>query len=228
MADGRIDDGPDGAATTDAPAKPELTLDRVSSAAIRDATGSGWPEWLERLDRAGADDWDHPTIVAHLERHHGEATSAWWRQTIAVGYEQARGKRQVGQTATVGFQIGVSRTVVAPVPVVWELLTTQPELWLGERVSVAFTPGGQLRVPPDASGGGATGTVRVVRPGHRLRMGWHPDGWDAPATLQLTLTPSGDGKTVIGFHLEKLPDAQTRERMRHQWRTALERITDAL
>jgi hypothetical protein len=30
--------------------------------------------------------------------------SGWWRQSIAVGYEQARGKRQVGETANAGYQ----------------------------------------------------------------------------------------------------------------------------
>jgi hypothetical protein len=52
-------------------------------------------------------------IVAYLERDHGEATSSWWRQSITVGYEQARGKRVVGETTDTGLQVGVQKSVDA-------------------------------------------------------------------------------------------------------------------
>ncbi len=90
----------------------ELTLVRLSSETVREATGRGWEEWLEALDAAGAADWNHGQIVAHLEREHREATTSWWRQSITVGYEQARGKRAEGETAA-GFQVGVQRSVAA-------------------------------------------------------------------------------------------------------------------
>ena len=57
----------------------ELTLVRLSSETVREATGRGWEEWLEALDAAGAADWNHGQIVAHLEREHREATTSWWR-----------------------------------------------------------------------------------------------------------------------------------------------------
>jgi hypothetical protein len=56
---------------------------------------------------------------------------------------------------------------------------------------------------------------------------WQREGWPAPATLQLTLSESGSGKTTINAHLEKLPDAGAREAMRERWREALERIAAA-
>jgi len=59
-------------------------------------------------------------------------------------------------------------------------------------------------------------------------MTWQPDGWAAPATLQLTLLESGPGKTAIHVHLEKLPDAEARETMRERWREALERLAAAI
>jgi hypothetical protein len=86
-----------------------LTLGRISARAVREATGRGWEEWLESLDAAGALDWEHKEIVAYLEREHPEVTSGWWRQSIAVGYEQARRKLQVGETADAGYQVGVQR-----------------------------------------------------------------------------------------------------------------------
>ena len=179
------------------------------------------------LDGAGAADWNHKQTVAHLEREHPEVSS-WWRQSITVGYEQARGKRVVGETADAGFEIGVQRTVVANPTDVWRLLTSRPDLWLGQGVWVEFSERVQYEVPPTAGAPGARGEIRVVKPGVRLRMTWHPDGWAAPATLQLTLAEPGPGKTAINAHMEKLPDAETREVMRQHWRTALERIATGL
>ena len=206
----------------------ELTLSRVSSESVREATGRGWEEWLEALDAAGAGAWDHKQIVAHLEREHPEVRSGWWRQSITVGYEQARGKRVVGQTADAGFQVGVQRSVAATTTEAWELITSRPELWLGEGASVDFDKGGRYEVPAAEGAPGASGEVRVVKPGDRLRMTWQPADWPAPGTLQLTLSRSGSGKTAIHAHLEKLPDADAREAMRTRWREALERIATAV
>lgn len=202
------------------------TLGRVSSEAVRDATGRGWEGWLEVLDAAGAADWSHKEIVAHLERRHPEVT-AWWRQSLAVGYEQARGKRVVGETADAGFQIGVQRSITTTAMQAWELITSRPGLWLGEGASVAFEKGERYEVPAGDGTPGASGEIRVVKPGDRLRMTWQPRDWPAPATLQLTLSQSGAGKTAIRAHLENLPDADARAAMRRRWREALERIATA-
>lgn len=204
----------------------ELTLGRTSSESVREATGRGWQEWLEALDAAGAAGRDHREIVAHLEREHPEVNS-WWRQSITVGYEQARGKRAVGQTAAAGYQVGVQRSIAATATRVWELITSRPGLWLGEGTCVVFDKGERYQVPPGNGAPGASGEVRVVKPGDRLRITWQPEGWPAPATLQLTLLRSASGKTAIHAHLEKLPDAGAREAMRKRWSEALERIAAA-
>jgi uncharacterized protein YndB with AHSA1/START domain len=196
----------------------ETLLARISSESVRESTGRGWEEWLETLDAAGALEWEHKEIVAYLEREHGEATTAWWRQSLTVGYEQARGKRVVGETADTGFQVGVQRTVPATAEEAWRLLTTRPELWLGEGASVQLVEGARYEIP------GASGEVRVVKPGDRLRLTWQPESWEAPATLQLTLSETGPGKTAITAHLERLPDAQARDAMRARWRETLDRI----
>jgi uncharacterized protein YndB with AHSA1/START domain len=194
-------------------------LDRISSESVREATGRGWEEWLETLDAAGAADWSHKEIVSYLEREHREETTAWWRQSLTVGYEQARGKRALGETAEAGFEVGVRRTVDASADEVWELLTVRPELWLGK--GVAFRPGERYSVP------GAVGEIRVVKPGDRLRLTWQPEGWAAPATMQLTLSRARSGKTTITAHVEKLPDADARDAMREHLREALDRVVAA-
>ena len=196
-------------------------LARISSESVREATGRDWDDWLETLDGAGAANWDHKAIVAFLAREHASETTGWWRQSIAVGYEQARGKRAVGETASTGFQVGVQRTIDGTVVDAWELLTSRPDLWLGDGVQVAFAAGERYEAPD------AAGEIRVVRPGDRLRLTWQPEGWPAPATLQLTVSESRPGKTVINVHLEKLPDGEAREAMRARWRATLERLAAA-
>lgn len=204
-----------------------LMLERISADALREATGRDWDGWLEALDAAGAEELSHKEIVSYLGREHGDATTSWWRQSIAVGYEQARGKRELGQTRDVGFQVGVQRSIDASRDEAWELLTSRPELWLGEGASVWFEEGERYDVPAQSGEAAASGEIRVVKPGERLRLTWQPEGWAAPATLQLTLTESAAGKTAIQAHLEKLPDADAREAMRASWREALERVAAA-
>jgi uncharacterized protein YndB with AHSA1/START domain len=201
--------------------KQDLLLDRIATESVREATGWGWDDWLKTLDAAGAENWDHKEIVAYLKREHGEATSSWWRQSITVGYEQARGKRVVGETADTGFQVGIQKSVEATVTEVWDLITSRPELWLGEGASVDLAEGTPYYAP------GLSGEIRVVKPGDRLRLSWQPQEWPAPATLQLTLSETESGKTALQAHLEKLPDAGAREAMRTRWREALERIASA-
>lgn len=198
---------------------------RVSAAAVREATGRGWEEWFEALDAAGAAELAHGEIVAHLQREH-PGVSSWWRQSITVAWERARGRRAVGEAAG-GFQVSVQRSVAATAAEAWALLTTRPELWLGEGASVVFAEGERYEVPARGGAPGAGGEVRVVKPGARLRMTWRPDGWPAPATLQLTLAERGPGKTAISADLEKLPDAEAREAARARWRAALDRIAAA-
>jgi uncharacterized protein YndB with AHSA1/START domain len=205
----------------------DLMLDRISSESVQKATGRGWGEWLETLDAAGAVDWSHREIVAHLERDHPEVGSGWWRQSITVGYEQARGKRVIGQTTYAGFQVGVQRSIAATAAQAWELIVTRPELWLGE-VAFDFHKGEHFEVPSRDGASAASGQIRVVKPGDRLRLTWQTEGWPEPATLQLTLSETASGRTTIHAHLEKLPDPDARERMRKRWREALERIAAAV
>jgi uncharacterized protein YndB with AHSA1/START domain len=192
-------------------------LDRISSESVREATGRGWDEWLDALDAAGAAEWSHKEIVAHLAREH-PAVSSWWRQAITVGYEQARGKRITGETPDAGFQVGVQRSVPLGAADAWALVTSRPDLWLGEGASVVWERGARYEAPA------MRGEVRVVKPADRIRMTWQPDGWPSPATLQLTFLERSPGKTSIGAHLERLPDAAAREAMRERWRDSLERI----
>lgn len=87
--------------------KPASITERVSDDAIRTKTGKTWSQWITVLDRVKALDKPHKEIAAWLRTECG--LSAWWSQTVTVGYEQAKGLRVLHQKPT-GFEISVSRT----------------------------------------------------------------------------------------------------------------------
>jgi uncharacterized protein YdhG (YjbR/CyaY superfamily)/uncharacterized protein YndB with AHSA1/START domain len=201
-----------------ADAKKALVTGRVTDSAVKEATGRDWKGWTRALDAAGAGELNHKQLVAHLAR---EVESRWWQQSIAVAYEQARGKRVVGETATTGFQVGVVRTLPMRAQELWERVATEPERWLGAGATLTLEPGAGYEVPKRRGAPGVRGEVRVVKPGQRIRMTWQPDGWKKPATLQLTLMPKARGVS-FHVHMEKLPDAKAREAMREHWSSVLE------
>ena len=200
--------------------KKALVSERVTDDAVKEATGRDWKAWMRALDAAGAAELNHKQLVAHLAR---EVESGWWRQSIAVAYEQARGKRVVGETADTGFQVGVVRTLPMTAPKLWEWVTKQPERWLGPGATLKLEPGQRYEVRGRRGTPGVRGEIRVVKPGQRLRMTWQPDGWEKPATLQLTLVPKVRGAS-LNVHMEKLPDAKAREAMRERWSEVLAKI----
>jgi uncharacterized protein YndB with AHSA1/START domain len=192
---------------------------RISDEAVRRATGRTWGEWIRWLDERGAAGMSHKQIVTIL-REEGGVESGWWQQSVTVGYERARGLRVEGQTAEVGFEIGVSRTVPLPAGEVWRRLTSPDgvRVWLGDGASLRFETGEPYRISD-----GTTGEVRVVVAGDRLRITRRPDGWARPATIQIRLAPKGE-KTVVTFHEENLPGADEREARRAHYQAALVEI----
>ena len=82
----------------------------VGDAAVKKATGKSWSEWLALLDAHGAKALAHREITALLEKY---IDAAWWKQMVAVGYEQARGLRAVHQKVG-GFSASASKTYPVP------------------------------------------------------------------------------------------------------------------
>ncbi|MFI6642759.1 SRPBCC domain-containing protein [Streptomyces sp. NPDC050504] len=125
-----------------------------------------------------------------------------------------------GLTKDVGWQIGVSRTLPHPVPVVWDFVSG-PEglaLWLGPGAAPALERGAPYRTAD-----GVTGEVRGYRPEERIRA------THGSTTFQLALVPSADGaRTALRFHEEHLTSAQEREERRAHWRRVMERVAEAL
>lgn len=193
----------------------------VTDTAVEAATGEGWDGWLASLDYRDATGVNHKKIVAILDNAGVE--NQWWQQQIAVGYEQARGMREVGETAGAGFEIGVQRTLPIAQDRLWELLLSADgrRLWLGDISAGALEAGATYETAD-----GIHGELRTIKPEERLRLTWHPDDWDTDSTLQVSLACPRNSveKTVLRFHQERLADSGTREAMREHWRAVLDRL----
>lgn len=203
--------------------KASLITERVTDTAVKEATGRDWKAWMQRLDKARAAELNHKQLVALLAE---EVESGWWQQSISVAYEQSRGKRVVGETADTGFQVGVQRTLPITAAEAWKLVTGQPQRWLGAGARAKFEPGETYEVPKRRGVPAVRGLVRAMKPGQRVRMTYHPEGWKEPATLQVTLLPKATGVS-FHVHMEKLPDGKAREAMREHWAGVLERLASA-
>lgn len=131
-------------------------------------------------------------------------------------------ERAVGRTASVGFEIGVRRTLSCAEEALWHLLTSEEGLttWLGGPIPLH-------RGTPYTLTDGTTGELRVFRPGSHLRLTWQPPGWAAPATVQVRVLPAKRGAT-LSIHQEGLPDGATRIAMKAHWEDVIARLAALL
>ncbi len=194
---------------------------RISDSAVQAATGKRWDEWLRILGEAETTPAPHREIAAYLGDAHG--LSPWWRQQVALVYEEARGRRTVGSSLAAGYEIGARRVLPVTPEEAWARLTSPQGVaaWLGEVSPFQPAEGQAYRTTS-----GATGQFRVVKLMRQLRLTWLPTGWSKPSTIQVRLIPSGPGKTVISFHQENLPDAAAREERRRHWQAALDFLSE--
>ncbi|MGE7693059.1 SRPBCC family protein [Lysinibacillus sp. NPDC094177] len=130
----------------------------------------------------------------------------------------------IGQTKTVGFQVGVRRTFSISLEEAWNLLISQDglSLWLGESMNIILEPG-QKYITKLGSG-----EIRVVKPLQQLRLTWQKVGWEKASTVQVRIISIESNKTTISFHQEKLSDQNVREEMKVYWENVLEEIKERM
>lgn len=185
---------------TPAPIDTKL-LAGVSEEAMLERTGRSLAEWFALLDAWAAESRTHTEIARWLVAEHG--IDGWWSQTVTVGYERARGRRVLHQTAA-GFSIGVTRTVAAG----------------ADEVTAAFRDADRLA----AWFPGAALTVTEGYRGRRGRFDWT----DPPSKVWLDLVPRDGGRTALTVTHERLPDADAAAAMKERWREALDRLRATL
>jgi uncharacterized protein YndB with AHSA1/START domain len=130
----------------------------------------------------------------------------------------------VGQTKSVGFEIGVRRTFDVPVMRAWGIITSDEgvKLWLGDVSGLKWEKGEMYTTKDETEG-----EIRVINPGSHLRITWWPKNWEKASTIQIRVIPNGE-KTTISFHQENLAGADEREEMRQRWENVLDELKKLL
>lgn len=124
-----------------------------------------------------------------------------------------------GQTQDAGWELGVRKTVAAPVAEVWAYLLGEGlPMWLGDITELPAKKGVRYRTSD-----GVRGTIRGYEEKKHVRLTWQPEDWPHDTTLQLTVTKAATG-TTIGVHHENLADREERRMMLGHWH----RVVDSL
>jgi len=134
-------------------------------------------------------------------------------------------RAEVGRTRDAGWQIGVSKTVDRSVEDLWAFLTSPAgtAIWLGAGVTVSPEPGVGYETAD-----GVRGETRSFTRHRRIRLTWQPPDWDHDTTLQLSVTPAGDGRARLGVHQERLSNAAERGHQRTHWQSVINAIVSGL
>lgn len=199
----------------------QKAINRVSSEAVKNATGKTWDEWIKILDKEGAKNMPHKDI-ARLLKDKKYIKSGWWCQMVTVGYEYVKGRRVLGETKDAGFEIGVTKTIKISPKAAWDFLVSSKgrDIWLGKVSRFTLKPGARYETKE-----GTTGEIRTIKKGERIRLTFQQKAMKSPSTLQVTITPRKTTKgTCISFHQEKLSDQKSREKMRTHWQAVLEKL----
>ena len=170
---------------------------RMSDAAVKAKTGKAWAEWFGLLDKAGAKKLDHKAIVAHIQKKH--AIGPWWRQMVALSYEQARGLRQPHEKPE-GYEIAKSKTFAAPIADVYEAWNDKEKRcrWLKD----------------------AGFEIRKATPEKTLRFTWV----DGETQVVADFYSRDESKTQIAVQHSKLPSAKAAVNMKAYWGAQLESL----
>jgi hypothetical protein len=180
-----------------APGQPDL---KVGDDAVQKATGKTWAQWCEALDAAGARAMAHSDIARLVfERFR---VGPWWAQMVTVGYEQARGMRELHEQAE-GYSVSASKTLAAPAERVYAAWNLDAERgrWLGMNLK-----------------------VRSATPPKSVRLIWS----DQLSQVAVMLHPRGAAKTQVAVEHTKLKDQAECARMKTFWAGALQRLGAAL
>lgn len=199
----------------------ELVADfPVTDAACKEATGQTLQEWFKRLDvqedvagkRRESVQWVYSTIGG---------TDFWWPTTICVEYERARKMVNKKDGRIEGYNICVTKTILAHVPIVYAAWTDQRKLsrWFGKGVQAQVSAGGAFD-----DGEGHTGEYLRVRENKDLRFSWTDAGAPDPSLVDLAFASKGVGKAGITLQHQRIQSRQQADGLRKAWGAALEAL----
>lgn len=179
--------------------------------AIARATARDWSDWAALLGEAGGGTLSHPELAELARRNMPESVMnpGWWAQSVAVAYEQAIGRRVVGQDSNGTFRTSVSQTVALPPTESlssWGRIAADPELRLTDELGASMGWSGEART---------TTTEKWWR--------WRRELSDG-SRVAVDITRRTDGRTLVTLTHSKLSGAGSIPHWKGHWKPLLHRI----
>jgi uncharacterized protein YndB with AHSA1/START domain len=171
----------------------------ISSDAVQKATGKTWDAWIKILDNAGGKMMSHKELVAVLGDEHGVAP--WWRQMVAVGYEQARGLRVKHQTAS-GFSVSRSKTLPVPIEQLFGA-------WKDKRQRKRWLADDGFK-------------IRTATENRSLRITWIDGG----TSVEVMFYEKGKAKSQVTVQHSKLKNEKEAARLKEYWGEQLDKLAE--
>lgn len=168
--------------------------------AVRSKTGLTWENWVDELDAIGAAGMSHREIAKHVQQNYD--VSAWWAQTVTVGYERIRGLREIGQRRSGSFEANKSKTFHVPVGKLYRAFAQKRnrERWL----------------PLDL-------TIRTSTRDKSMRIGW-ADG----TAVDVHFREKSDSKSQVAIQHRKLHNKSAATKMKEFWAERLTVLSEVL
>lgn len=180
------------------PAAPDAWMPDES---VRKGSGKGWDEWLRILDDWGATKRTHGEIARYLGKEHG--VSGWWSQSVAAGYELARGMRERYKRPD-GYEVSVSKTFPVSADALFAEMTEA-------RRRNAWLDRGTLR-------------MRTTQPGKTARFDFN----DGESRVHAYFVAKGHEKSTLTIQHAKLAEEAGVEKMRAFWKDRLAALAERL
>ncbi|MBX3110377.1 MAG: SRPBCC domain-containing protein [Fimbriimonadaceae bacterium] len=188
----------------------------VTDAAAQAATGKTLTEWFATLDDRGTSD-GRREVIQWLYDQTGRGKDVWWPTTVWVEYERAKGVVNKKDCLGEGYNICVTKTVVATPDAVYQAFTDAPLCgWLG---CDGATEGGAYR-----DSGGNTGTWLRLRPGKDVRIAWRTKGVEHGTQVDAAFADKGGGKTGITLTHARIQSREEADGLRAAWGAAFDRL----
>jgi hypothetical protein len=186
--------------------QPAAAIDRAAVAGMSDErikaqTGYAWQEWVRLLDAEGAAPMAHREVAQIVHSKYGVAD--WWSQTVTVGYERLKGRRERGQRMDGAFEVSKSKTFNVAVAVLFDAIADNAmrRRWLDG-----------VNVP-----------VRTATRPKSMRLQW-PDG----TIVALWFTSKGTAKSNVALAHTKLKSRAALEQAQAEWSERLDALARLL
>jgi hypothetical protein len=174
------------------------TVAGMSDERIQAQTGYAWQEWVRLLDAEGAATMAHREVARIVHDKYG--VRDWWSQTVTVGYERLKGRRERGQRMDGAFEVSKSKTFNVPVTSLFDAIADSAirRRWLDG-----------VNIP-----------IRTATKPKSMRLQW-PDG----TIVALWFTSKGTAKSNVALAHTKLASRGALEKAKADWTARLDALS---